>query len=73
MKKNLEEHTLDLTTNKVTITPYTDEQTKAHNESEIQAEMRAEQNAVIIAARAVAQEKLAALGLTTDDLKALGL
>ena len=33
----------------------------------------AEQNAAAIAAKEAAQAKLAALGLTTDDLKALGL
>ena len=34
---------------------------------------KAEQNAAIVAAKESAQAKLAALGLTTDDLKALGL
>ena len=34
---------------------------------------KAEQDAKAIAARETAQAKLAALGLTTDDLKALGL
>ena len=34
---------------------------------------KAEQDATAQAARAVAEAKLAALGLTTDDLKALGL
>ena len=34
---------------------------------------KAEQNAAAIAAKEAAQAKLAALGLTTDDLKALGL
>ena len=34
---------------------------------------KAEQDAAILAAKSAAQAKLAALGLTTDDLKALGL
>jgi hypothetical protein len=34
---------------------------------------KAEQDAAIIAAKESAQAKLAALGLTADDLKALGL
>ena len=34
---------------------------------------KAEQDAKAIAAKETAQAKLAALGLTTDDLKALGL
>jgi len=34
---------------------------------------KAEQDAAVIAAKEAAEAKLAALGLTTDDLKALGL
>jgi hypothetical protein len=34
---------------------------------------KAEQDTAAVAAKAAAQAKLAALGLTTDDLKALGL
>ena len=34
---------------------------------------KAEKEAQVIAAKTVAQTKLAALGLTTDDLRALGL
>jgi hypothetical protein len=34
---------------------------------------KAEQDAAVIAAKDAAQAKLAALGLTADDLKALGL
>ena len=34
---------------------------------------KAEQDAAAVAAKEAAQAKLAALGLTTDDLKALGL
>ncbi len=34
---------------------------------------KAEQNAAAVAAKAAAEAKLAALGLTADDLKALGL
>jgi hypothetical protein len=34
---------------------------------------KAEKDAQVIAAKTAAQAKLAALGLTTDDLKALGL
>lgn len=34
---------------------------------------KAEQGAAAVAAKETAQAKLAALGLTTDDLKALGL
>ena len=34
---------------------------------------KAEQDAAAVAAKETAQAKLAALGLTTDDLKALGL
>ena len=33
---------------------------------------KAEQNAAVVAAKEAAQAKLAALGLTADDLKALG-
>ena len=36
-------------------------------------EWKAQQDAAKIAAKVAAQAKLAALGLTTDDLKALGL
>ena len=35
--------------------------------------MKAEQEAAAVAAKEAAQAKLAALGLTTDDLRALGL
>ena len=38
-----------------------------------QAEVKAQAKAEAEAAKAAAQAKLAALGLTTDDLKALGL
>jgi hypothetical protein len=34
---------------------------------------KAEQEAAVVAAKAAAEAKLAALGLTADDLKALGL
>ena len=34
---------------------------------------KAEEDAKVVAAKAAAQAKLAALGLTSDDLKALGL
>ena len=40
---------------------------------EIETEIRAAAEAEVKTAKAVAQAKLAALGLTTDDLKALGL
>ena len=68
-----QEKIIDLATGKETIRDYTPEQMEevAKAEAEAQAAAAAQEEAET--ARAAAQAKLAALGLTTDDLKALGL
>ena len=47
--------------------------TEAQLEAAIAAHMAVDENAMAIAAKEAAQAKLEALGLTADDLKALGL
>ena len=46
---------------------------KSYQDAQAAAEANATKQAEAEAAKAAAQAKLAALGLTTDDLKALGL
>ena len=51
----------------------TKDEIAAHEKIRIQIENDMNQEINIEKAKEIAQEKLAALGLTTDDLKALGL
>lgn len=64
---------IDLATDKMTVRDYTvvelSEVEKAIEQEEMVKALRIE----AIAKKAAAKEKLAALGLTADDLKALGL
>lgn len=57
----------------ITEKPYTDEQLAEMAIWVTEAQAKAEEDQAIESAKAAAQAKLAALGLTTDDLKALGL
>lgn len=67
------ERIVDAQTGEITERPFTEaENAKLENRVlEVQSEAKALQEKE--AAKAVAEAKLAALGLTTDDLKALGL
>lgn len=47
--------------------------TEEQLESAISAHVAIDENAIALAAKTAAEAKLAALGLTTEDLKALGL
>ena len=49
------------------------EELAEYDNAQLEAEATATKQAEVKAAKAAAQAKLAALGLTTDDLKALGL
>jgi antitoxin component HigA of HigAB toxin-antitoxin module len=57
----------------ITEKPYTDEQLAEMAIWVTEAEEKAAADQAIESAKAAAQAKLSALGLTTDDLKALGL
>lgn len=72
--KIIEKH-FDIITGEETITERdeTADETKLRLEREAEAKELAAAQAEAEAAKAAAQAKLAALGLTTDDLKALGL
>jgi hypothetical protein len=74
-KMKITEKTFDASTGKETITER--DETVAETANRLELEKQAADNLVIKeqanAAREMAQAKLAALGLTTDDLKALGL
>ena len=71
--KMLQEKIIDLATGKETLKDYTPEQMAEVAAEEAKAQALAAEQAQAEAAKAAAQAKLAALGLTTDDLKALGL
>ena len=64
---------IDAITGKKTVIAYTAEEIAEHDAmvAQVLAEEKAREDAII--AKALAEAKLAALGLTTDDLKALGL
>ena len=63
----------DLATGKVIDREMTDDEYKVYSEMLAQDEADLTAKLAAESAKAAAQEKLAALGLTTDDLKALGL
>ena len=69
------EKTFDVVTGETTITERdeTVAETKARLDHEAEVAALVAAKAEADAAKAIAQAKLAALGLTTDDLKALGL
>lgn len=71
--KMLQEKIIDLATGQETIRDYTPEQMAEVAAAEAKTEALAAEQAKAEQAKATAQAKLAALGLTTDDLKALGL
>lgn len=66
----LNEKIIDLTTGEEITRPYTDEEIE---QAELEQEMLAVRLAKADKAKAEALSKLAELGLTKDDLKALGL
>ena len=69
----LQEKIIDLATGEETIRDYTPEQMAEVAAAEAKAEALAAAQAEADTAKAAAQAKLAAFGLTTDDLAALGL
>lgn len=64
---------IDALTGEETIKPYTVEQIAEVEATKIEIAKQIELDSKAAADKAAAQAKLAALGLTTDDLKALGL
>lgn len=64
---------IDALTGEETIKPYTVEQIAEAEATKIEIAKQIELDSKAAADKAAAQAKLAALGLTTDDLKALGL
>ncbi len=71
--KMLQEKIIDLATGEETLRDYTPEEMAEVAEAEAEAQALAQQQAQLETAKIAAQAKLAALGLTTNDLKALGL
>ena len=67
------ERTVNVETGQITERPFTAEEIAKIEENKIKLEAEVEAEAVKAEAKAAAQAKLAALGLTSDDLKALGL
>lgn len=69
------ERTFDATTGETTDVEreMTAEEIKSYQDAQAAAQANATKQAEAEAAKAAAQAKLEALGLTTDDLKALGL
>lgn len=67
------EKIVDAITGEETLKPYTAEQIAEFDAAKIEAQKRVEAQDEVNANKEAAQAKLAALGLTTDDLKALGL
>lgn len=63
----------DITNDEVTQREYSTAEIKAAKEAEELLKQQLAKEADAIAAKKAATAKLAALGLTTDDLKALGL
>lgn len=64
---------IDALTGEETIKPYTVEQIAEVEATKIEIAKQIELDSKAAADKAAAQAKLAALGLTADDLKALGL
>ena len=69
----LQEKIIDLATGEETLREYTAAEIKAVEAEQAKAQALADEQAQGEATKAAAHAKLAALGLTTDDLKALGL
>jgi hypothetical protein len=67
------EKIVDAITGEETLKPYTAEQMAEVEAHKVEAAKRANETAQAEAAQQIAKAKLDALGLTTDDLKALGL
>ena len=67
------EMVVDALTGEEVIKPYTAEHIAEAEAGAIEAAKRTEAQAKVEADKTAAQAKLAALGLTADDLKALGL
>ncbi len=65
------EHNIEL--DEYIIRDMTDEEIKQRKKDELESELKMQQFAEAAAKKAEAEAKLAALGLTADDLKALGL
>ena len=65
------EHNIEL--DEYIIRDMTDEEIKQRKKDELESELKMQQFAEAAAKKAEAEAKLAALGLSTDDLKALGL
>ena len=63
----------DISTGQTTERTYTKEEIAEMQAGELKAQERTAAQAQVEANKAAAQAKLAALGLTADDLKALGL
>jgi hypothetical protein len=63
----------DLSTNEVIDREMTDDEFAAYQAQQDLDAIQAQQDLEAISAKEAAQAKLAALGLTADDLKALGL
>lgn len=67
------EKIINIETGEVTWRDYSTEEIAEVEAAQAQASAKTEQEVARLAAKETAQAKLAALGLTTDDLKALGL
>lgn len=67
------EKIIDIQTGEITWRDYSTKEIAEVEAAQAEALLRSEQAAEKQAAKEAAQAKLAALGLTTDDLKALGL
>ena len=67
------ERIIDVTTNEVTEREYTDAENAQVKSAILKAQTEAKELADKQAAKLAAETKLSALGLTGDDLKALGL
>lgn len=65
------EHNIE--TDEYLIRDMTDEEIKQRKKDELESKLKMQQFAEAAAKKAEAEAKLAALGLTADDLKALGL
>ena len=70
MSKNVKEYNHDVATGQIEVRELTDEE-QAIYEATVAEKIEAKESK--LAAKAAAQAKLAALGLTVEDLQALGL
>lgn len=68
-----QEKIINLETNEIVLRDYSAEEIAEVEAAQAEALLRTEQAAQKQAAKEAAQAKLAGLGLTTEDLKALGL